>query len=143
MAVLRIGGLPGQPAAAATAFYQQISALLKASSLAEVPARSADGGGIFAGQTLSDPPSGGPPCPVAEPLMLIFEAADHTHTGWRLAAIQSLARERAPQRVNGIGGGSAAATSAALAYLAAAAGVTGQYLPLADAGAGLVIPSAQ
>ena len=74
-----------------------------------------------------------------ENLTLMFGAADHTHTGWRLAAVQSLARERAPQRVNAIAGGHAAAIAAALAYLDAADGVTGQYLPLDDRGAGFVL----
>ncbi|MDE2412309.1 MAG: hypothetical protein KGM18_11105 [Sphingomonadales bacterium] len=78
----------------------------------------------------------------SDDLVLIFPAADHAHTAWRLAAIESLARERVPGRVNGISGGSAAAVAAAMAYLAAAPGVTGQYLPLDDAGAGPVIPSA-
>ncbi|MBS0480618.1 MAG: hypothetical protein JSR96_00395 [Proteobacteria bacterium] len=74
-------------------------------------------------------------------LVLIFPSADHTHTAWRLAAIQGLARARIPGRVNAVAGGSAAAVTAALAYLGAAPGLTGQYLPLDDAGAGPVIPS--
>ena len=72
-------------------------------------------------------------------LTLVFAAADHTHRIWRLAAVQSLAREHAPVRVNAIAGGGAAAVATALAYLEAAGGVTGQYLPLDDAGAGTVV----
>ena len=75
-------------------------------------------------------------------LVLVFPPADHTHTAWRLAAVQSLARARVPGRVNAVSGGSAAAVGAAIAYLAAAPGLTGQVLPLDDTGAGPVIPSA-
>ena len=79
--------------------------------------------------------------PAGETFTLIFDAADHTHQAWRLAAVQMLAREKAPWRVNAIAGGSAAAVAAARVYLEAADGVTGQYLPLDDAGAGCVIQS--
>ncbi|HOB14209.1 MAG TPA: hypothetical protein PK680_11210 [Novosphingobium sp.] len=72
-------------------------------------------------------------------LTLTFPPADHTHRAWRLAAVQSLAREYAPIRVNAICGGSDAARAAAIAYLDRADGLTGQYLPLDDAGAGVVI----
>lgn len=77
-----------------------------------------------------------------EHLVLAFDAADHTHTAWRLGAVQVLAREQAPARVNAIAGGNAAARTAALAYLEAGEGITGQYLPLDDAGAGSVVPAA-
>ena len=76
-------------------------------------------------------------------LTLVFAEADHTHRGWRLAAVQILAREHAPARVNALAGGNAAAIAAALAYLGAADGVTGQYLPLDDAGAGPVVLPAE
>ena len=72
-------------------------------------------------------------------LTLLFADGDHTHRAWRLAAVQALAREHAPARVNGLSGGSKPAIAAALAYLEAAEGVTGQYLPLDDAGAGPVV----
>lgn len=78
----------------------------------------------------------------AQCLTLAFPAADHTHTAWRLAAVQSLAREHAPARINAIAGGSEAAIAAAQAYLEAAEGFTGQYLPLDDVGAGSVVQSA-
>ena len=77
---------------------------------------------------------GGAPC-----LTLLFSPAEHTHRGWRLAAVQTLAREHVPARVNALAGGSAASIAAGLAYLEAAEGVTGQYLPLDDAGAGAVV----
>ena len=53
--------------------------------------------------------------------------------------VQVLARELAPRRVNAIASDSAASIDAALAYLNAADGVTGQYLQLDDAGAGPVV----
>jgi len=72
-------------------------------------------------------------------LTLLLSAADHTHRIWRLAAVQALAREHVPARVNALSGGSAASIAAGLAYLEGAEGVTGQYLPLDDAGAGPVV----
>ena len=74
--------------------------------------------------------------------MLIFLPADHTHRAWRLAAVQSLARELAPQRVNALASDSEKAISAALTYLNSAEGVTGQLLQLDDTGAGEVLSSA-
>ena len=72
-------------------------------------------------------------------LVLIFPRADHTHRAWRLAAVQGLTHEYAPLRVNAVASDSAAAIAAALRYLASAPGVTGQYLPLDDLGAGPVV----
>jgi hypothetical protein len=72
-------------------------------------------------------------------LTLVFPPADHTHRGWRLAAVQELARAAVPGRVNAVAGESDASIAAALRYLKDAPGVTGQYLPLDDAGAGIVI----
>ena len=77
----------------------------------------------------------------AQCLTLLFVPSDHTHRAWRLAAVQALAREHAPARVNAVAGEGDAAVSAALAWLEAAEGVTGQYLPLDDVGAGAVIQS--
>lgn len=68
--------------------------------------------------------------------ILLFPPADHTHNAWRLAVVQGLAREHAPLRINAVSGGDGAARAAAVAYLEAADGVTGQYLPLDSAGAG-------
>lgn len=69
-------------------------------------------------------------------LVILFPAADHTHTAWRLAAVQGLAREQAPKRVNAVAGTGGPAIAAAVAYLEQADGVTGQYLPTDPAGAG-------
>ena len=109
MARLQVPPLPDLPSAAAAAFHRDVM------------------------------PEAGLQLRNADCLTLMFSPADHTHRGWRLAAVQSLAREHAPARVNAIAGGGAAAVATALAYLEAAGGVTGQYLPLDDAGAGTVV----
>ena len=75
-------------------------------------------------------------------LLLVFLPADHTHRGWRAAAIEALARAHVPRRINAVASENADAIASALAYLARADGLTGQYLPLDDAGAGPVIRSA-
>ncbi|MEN9718024.1 MAG: hypothetical protein RIQ99_902 [Pseudomonadota bacterium] len=72
-------------------------------------------------------------------LMLVFPPADHAHRGWRVAAVQALARGAVPRRVNGVAADDPTAIAAAQAYLAGALGVTGQYLPLDDGGTGVVI----
>ncbi|MFM5923115.1 MAG: Rossmann fold domain-containing protein [Novosphingobium sp.] len=110
---LAITGLPGVPSDAAAAFH---------------------GEWMPQAASILDPSRGG------ENLMIVFPLADHTHTGWRLAVVQSLAREFAPARINAVAGSDPAAIEAALVYLAGADGVTGQYLPLDSAGAGPVIP---
>ena len=74
-------------------------------------------------------------------LVLVFAPADHTHDGWRRAAIQQLARDRAPLRINALSSDDEAAIAAATAYLTAAPGVTGQLLPLDGQGAGAVLSS--
>ena len=79
---------------------------------------------------LLDPPRDG------EDLLIIFPPADYTHRAWRLAAVQGLARELAPIRVNAVASDDEAAIAAALHYLANAPGVTGQYWPLDVEGAG-------
>jgi hypothetical protein len=114
MAVLEVEPLPDLPSAAAAVFHRDF--LPRAAALL----------------------NSGAPC-----LTLIFTAADHTHRGWRLAVVQILAREYAPARVNALAGGNAAAIKAALAYLEAAAGVTGQYFPLDGVGAGPVVISTE
>lgn len=79
----------------------------------------------------------------AEPLTVLFEPADYTHRGWRLAAIQQLARDHAPVRVNALASDDETAIAAALVYLAAAAGITGQYLPLDGNGADALLSVAE
>jgi hypothetical protein len=115
MLVLRVQGLPEGALAAAAAFYAE---WLK-------PARR-----------FLNPSHG------AEPVMLVFPPADHTHRAWRLAAVQNLARECAPQRINAAAAADDAALASVLAYLDRAPGLTGQYLPLDDDGAGIVIDQA-
>lgn len=61
-------------------------------------------------------------------LTLMFPPADHTHRAWRLAAVQGLAQEIAPVRLNGLVGDDEGALKEALAYLADAPGITGQLL---------------
>lgn len=78
---------------------------------------------------------------VADDLLIVWPLADHTHRGWRLAAVQELARVAAPRRVNAVAGRTDAAISAAARYLAAAPGLTGQVLLLDDEGAGPVVAS--
>lgn len=70
-----------------------------------------------------------------ESLMIVFPEADHTHTEWRLAAVAGLAREYAPRRVNAVASNDETAIAAALHWLAAAPGITGQYYPLDAKGA--------
>ena len=69
-------------------------------------------------------------------LLLVFARADHTHRQWRLAAVQSLARENAPARVNAVASDDDAAVAAAREFLDRAPGITGQYLELDGTGAG-------
>lgn len=70
--------------------------------------------------------------PTDAALMLVFDPADHTHRGWRLAVVQALARQWAPARINAVASADQGAILAAGTYLDNAPGVTGQYLPLAD-----------
>ncbi len=74
-------------------------------------------------------------------LTLIFLSADHAHHAWRLAAIQDLARQYAPRRINALVSTDETAIAAALAYLAEAQGITGQLLMLDSIGAGDMIQS--
>lgn len=109
MALLRVGALPEAPLAAAARFH------------ADVLPRA-----LEALQEEGD-------------LVLVFGPADHTHTAWRRAAVQELARAHAPGRVNALGGDDEAAIAAAVDYLARAPGVTGQFLPLDGTGAGAML----
>jgi hypothetical protein len=113
MEIYRVAELPGAPLAAAATFHGR-----------ELPA-------IIAAMTES-----------RDALTLVFAPADHTHRSWRLAAVQSLARARAPRRVNAVASVDEAAIDEAARYLDAADGVTGQYLVLDSHGAGEVLSSA-
>ena len=141
MQVRRIAGLPEGALAAAAAFHAEW--LEKAEArFSPLLFRGGDGGGGCPDGTASDDSPHPNPSPEEEGLLvLIFPPADHTHRAWRLAAVQGLARELAPRRVNALASADEAAISAGLAYLESAAGLTGQYLPLDNAGAGLVISS--
>ena len=63
-------------------------------------------------------------------LVIILPPAAHDHVDWRRAAARDLARLAAPTRVNLVAGDDRATLDAAIAFLAAAPGITGQYLPL-------------
>lgn len=110
MAVFEVISLPDAPVAAAAQFYAKYLPLI------EIYLMTDDG-----------------------PLTLVFPPADHPHHGWRLAAVQSLAREYAPRRVNAICGPVGVAIVAAERFLASAEGLTGQYVTLDSAGAGPVL----
>ena len=110
MALLRVAGLPQEPLAAAAQFYGEVLPAIRAALTT-----------------------------ATDHLVLAFEPADHTHRGWRLAAVQQLARDHAPLRVNAVAGDDEAAIAAALAYLGTAGGITGQYLPLDGNGAAALL----
>ena len=75
-----------------------------------------------------------------EPLVtLVFPSAGLAHAGWREAAVQLLARERTPARINAICGEDRAAIAATASFVAQAPGLTGQYLVLDGNGAGPVL----
>lgn len=96
--VLRVDGLPDAPLDAAAAFHSQHLAKVRAA--------------LVAGDTVA----------------LVFPPAGHEHRGWRLAAVQELAREAAPKRVNAVAGSDEDSIDEALAFLAEAPGITGQLL---------------
>jgi len=66
----------------------------------------------------------------AQVVTLVLPAADHTHRGWRVAALGALARALAPARINAVAGGDARAQAQAIAFVEQAPGLTGQVLPL-------------
>ena len=111
MAIYEVDGLPDAPLAAAAQFHARHVPLIELAAAA------------------------------GEALTIAFPTADHTHHGWRLAAVQMLARALAPLRVNAVSGGSGAAVGAAADYLARAPGLTGQLISLDDEGAGAVLAS--
>ena len=112
MAQLRLGELPEEPLAAAAMFHAEVLPRVRA-GLAAAPAD----------------------------FTLILAPADYTHRAWRQAAVQALAREYAPIRVNAVTSASEPAIAAALAFLDTAEGITGQLLELDDTGAGEVVSS--
>lgn len=104
MAVVRVTGLPAGPLDAAAAFHAEWLPRIRAAIGSD------------------------------ESTVLAFAPAEHSHRGWRLAAVQELARAHAPQRVNAVAGDSEAAIAAALALLDNCQGITGQLLALDAAG---------
>ena len=93
-------GLPDSPLDAAAEFYTRIVPAVR-----EVMARSSD-------------------------LAIMFDPADHTHSAWRLSAIQELAREAVPCRINGVVAqrSNLDGTAQALQFVHDNPGVTGQLL---------------
>ena len=71
---------------------------------------------------------------------LVFAPAGHAHVDWRRAAVATLARERAPLRINAVAGDDATGIAATGAYIASAPGLTGQYLVVDGQGAGSAAP---
>lgn len=63
-----------------------------------------------------------------EAIAFVFRFGGKSHEGWQRAAIQTLAREAAPRRVNGVVGDGLEATDEVTDWLARAPGVTGQLL---------------
>lgn len=61
-------------------------------------------------------------------VILFLPEADDDHNAWRLAAVQDLAREAAPRRVNAVAGGTADEQAEIADYLRDAPGITGQIL---------------
>ena len=100
-AVLLVAGLPEGPLDAAAAFHREW--LPKARMLLDSAAEDQE-------------------------LVLLFPAASYDHRGWRLAAVQDLAREAAPKRVNAIAGDDERAIAETVDWLANAPGITGQLL---------------
>jgi hypothetical protein len=137
--VLRIEGLPAAALDAAAQFHAEwlprARAMLDPPRNGEVAARSADGGGSPPGAArVAGPlhhPSDGPPPRAGEDLVLVFPSAQKDHRAWRLAAVQGLAREAAPYRVNGIVGDAEEVIAEAVEWLAGAPGITGQLLEVA------------
>jgi len=101
---LHVLGLPDTPVDAARSFYE-----IHVPTIHDALQAAAEKGAPFT-------------------LTLMFPSADYSHRAWRLTAVQDLARESAPVRINGIAGDDEHAIKQALAYLAEAPGVTGQLL---------------
>ncbi|MFC3173531.1 Rossmann fold domain-containing protein [Novosphingobium bradum] len=108
--LLPVGPLPDDPIAAAAAFH--------ATWLPQVLAE------LDAGRDV---------------VTLLFAPAPHGHADWRLAAVQMLARERTPARINAIAADDPAGIAATVGYFDRAPGVTGQYFVIDGHGAGQVV----
>ena len=102
---------PHSPVDAAQHYYREIAPRLRAA------------------QERAGPAEDGPE--EHQALIVVFPPADEAHRAWRLAAIQSLAREAAPRRVVGIVGEEEAGVLALADWTANAPGITGQLLEVA------------
>jgi hypothetical protein len=67
-----------------------------------------------------------------EALVMVFAEAPYDHRGWRLAAVQDLARQAAPGRVNAVVGSDGQATAETIEWLARSPGITGQLLAVSS-----------
>ncbi|HSG33050.1 MAG TPA: hypothetical protein VLA37_00840 [Sphingomonadaceae bacterium] len=106
--LVRATGLPDGPLDAAAAFHERI-----------LPDIRGDLDGV-------------------EHIVVVFDAADHAHEDWRLAAIRGLARDAAPCRVNGVVGllDASQAMAESIRFLDDSPGITGQLFALDGIGAG-------
>ncbi|APE28209.1 Rossmann fold domain-containing protein [Aurantiacibacter gangjinensis] len=66
-------------------------------------------------------------------IAVLLDHADHAHDSWRKAAIEELAREAAPCRLNAVIGPDGEACDAVCAFLDSAPGVTAQLFTTDDA----------
>ncbi len=134
--LLRVAGLPEQALAAAADFHARVLPDVLTLLSPQLKRGGAGGGVCPAGAvpTYRPHPNPSPEEEGLAHLTLVFPPADHSHRAWRLAAVQALAREHAPLRVNALESANEAAIAAGEAYIAGAPGVTGQYLPLDAAG---------
>lgn len=130
--------LPDEALAAAAAFHGEVLDLIEVALLALHPlplGRGEGEGAANAGSTVShhanpDLPPGASERREGEGLTLVFPDSQREHRGWRLAAVQGLARKHAPLRINAIEGGDAPAREAMIAWLNGAGAITGQLLAL-------------
>jgi len=111
MAMLRVGALPEGALDAAAAFHAEVLPGVRAAL-----------------ETGAD-------------LVLVFDPAGYEHRAWRLAAVQQLARDHAPRRINALEGGDEDAIVAAVSYVDQAPGLTGQLLRLDRNGASALLSS--
>jgi molybdopterin biosynthesis enzyme len=139
--LFRIGALPGEPIAAAAAFYGEVIPLLER---ALIDPLKKNGGHAQAVCADTVPAHDALPRPFLEPpaddsILLVFAPADHTHRAWRLAAVQALALAHVPLRINAVASDEEHAVVEVRRYLSSAPGVTGQYWALDGNGAGEVL----
>jgi len=106
--------------------------MMKRVAIGDLPDGPLAASGVFHRQWL---PHIGTILAEGQDVMVALPPADHTHREWRRAIATGLARAHTPLRVN-IVAGDGASLDAVERYLAAAPGVTGQYLETDPGGAG-------